>query len=113
MKRGRHEPSSRIVPHEDEHLVLGNGLHVFFVQQRLRVFSQHGLVLLEGIGMDLHALQVEQDQRPLVLDLIVDLKDLVPVVPDSPDQIGVGALLPFRFRHRYLLDSMRLASIQR
>src|SRR5208337_2374030 len=35
----------------------------------------------------------------------VELDDLVRVVLDSLDQIGVGALLPFRSRHQHLLDS--------
>src|SRR3954453_13194375 len=104
IERGCHEPLSRIVPHNDENLVLGYGFLVFLVQHLLRLFAEPDLVLLVGIRLELPALEVEENDRPLVLNFFVEVDDLVRVVLYSLDQIGVGAPLPFRPRHRHLLD---------
>src|SRR5260370_41529925 len=57
--------------------------------------------------MESHALKVEQDDRSFVRNLITELEDLLPAVPDRRDQIGVGGLLPVRLRHRHLAEQSR------
>ena len=61
--------------------------------------------------MELLALEVEHNDWSVVLNVFVEVDDLVRVVLDSLDKIGVGVLLPFRFRHRHLLDLGFIASL--
>ena len=76
----------------DDHFILGQGFLVFLIQHHLRLFAKYDLVLLVVIRTDCLLLKVEHNDRPFVLNPFVELDDLVRVVLDSFDQIGVGAL---------------------
>jgi hypothetical protein len=85
-----------MIPNEDEDLVLGVGSLVLLVKPCPRAFAYHRFVFFIGICMDLLALKVEQEDRPFVPELAMELENFLLVASNGCEQIGVGALLSFR-----------------